>query len=279
MPITKAMNKENKAIELIREYEPVEGYYLAFSGGKDSIVCYNLLLKAGVKFDAHYNSTTIDPPELLRFIKRYYPDVEWHYPTYKGKPTNFYNLVKAKGLPSRNGAWCCEALKEGSGYGRIMIEGVRAAESYKRSLRKKLEYFLKPYWYKKLKGQKIDIDTLENLKNTGRAKQVINIIFDWSDNDVWRYIRDNDLPYCNLYDQGWDRIGCIGCCKVGTRKKQREIELYPIYKANILKAIKYLMSKGKFKRFESAEDVFSWWVSNKSIGKYFGEKQQIRIKL
>jgi len=57
---------------ILREYEPTEGYYLAFSGGKDSIVCYDLLLKSGCKFDAHYSVTTIDPPELMRYMKEHY---------------------------------------------------------------------------------------------------------------------------------------------------------------------------------------------------------------
>jgi 3'-phosphoadenosine 5'-phosphosulfate sulfotransferase (PAPS reductase)/FAD synthetase len=63
------------AINRLKAFEPEEGYYLAFSGGKDSQCIYHLAKEAGVKFDAHYNLTTVDPPELVYFIRENYPDV------------------------------------------------------------------------------------------------------------------------------------------------------------------------------------------------------------
>ena len=71
------------AIQRLKTFEPSEGYYLAFSGGKDSVVIKALADMAGVKYDAHYNVTSVDPPELVRFIKEKYPDVMWEYPRYK----------------------------------------------------------------------------------------------------------------------------------------------------------------------------------------------------
>jgi len=56
------------AIERIKSFEPPEGYYVAFSGGKDSIVVLDLVKRAGVKYDAYYHVTGIDPPELVHFI-------------------------------------------------------------------------------------------------------------------------------------------------------------------------------------------------------------------
>ena len=58
-------NKHDKvqtAIERLRAFEPEDGYYLAFSGGKDSQCIYHLAEMAGVKFDAHYRITSVDPP-------------------------------------------------------------------------------------------------------------------------------------------------------------------------------------------------------------------------
>jgi phosphoadenosine phosphosulfate reductase len=68
------------AIERLKIFCPPEGYYLAFSGGKDSIVIKKLADMAGVKYDAHYNVTTIDPPDLVRFIRKYHQDVIFNYP-------------------------------------------------------------------------------------------------------------------------------------------------------------------------------------------------------
>lgn len=63
------IDKVQTAIDRLRAFEPEEGYYLAFSGGKDSVVIKAIADMAGVKYDAHYNATTVDPPELVRFIK------------------------------------------------------------------------------------------------------------------------------------------------------------------------------------------------------------------
>ena len=68
------INRVEVAVMRLQEFEPPEGYYLAFSGGKDSIVIYDLAVRAGVKFDAHYSLTTVDPPELVHFIKAEFPD-------------------------------------------------------------------------------------------------------------------------------------------------------------------------------------------------------------
>ena len=62
-------DKVQIAIDRLRTFEPPDGYYLAFSGGKDSCVIKALADMAGVHYDAHYSLTTVDPPELVRFIR------------------------------------------------------------------------------------------------------------------------------------------------------------------------------------------------------------------
>jgi len=101
------VDKVALAVERLREFEPREGYYVAFSGGKDSCVLLDLVEQAGVKYDAHYNSTTVAPPELVRFIREHHPDVERHQP----QETMWQLIVKNGMPPLRNMRYCCRELK------------------------------------------------------------------------------------------------------------------------------------------------------------------------
>ena len=117
---------EAKAIEM----HP-EGYYLCFSGGKDSQVIYELAKQAKVKFQAYYNVTTVDPPELVYFIRKMYPAVIINQPD-----TTMWELISQKHYPpTRRMRYCCSELKERGGKGRFVVTGVRWAESRKRRKR------------------------------------------------------------------------------------------------------------------------------------------------
>lgn len=41
----------------------------------------------------------------------------------------------------------------------------------------------------------------------------VNPIADWSHEDVWAYIRKNDVPYNDLHDNGYPSIGCAPCTR------------------------------------------------------------------
>lgn len=129
--------KVSESIKYIQKYEPVMGYWLAFSGGKDSIVCRKLCDLAGVKYVAGYTRTGIDPPELVSFIKRNYPDTIWHKPK-----ESFYHLVVKKCPPLIMARWCCDFIKERPGLKekrKYPVVGVRAEESQKRALKPRLD--------------------------------------------------------------------------------------------------------------------------------------------
>jgi phosphoadenosine phosphosulfate reductase len=128
------VDKVQIAIDRLKAFEPADGYWLAFSGGKDSVVIKRLAQMAGVKFEAHYSVTSVDPPELVRFIKDVHPDVSFDIPQDKnGKPITMWNLIPKKGMPpTRIARYCCKDLKESSGRGRVTLTGVRWAESNNR---------------------------------------------------------------------------------------------------------------------------------------------------
>ena len=229
-------DKVKIAIEQLKDLEPEEGYYLAFSGGKDSCVIKALADMADVKYDAHYSMTTIDPPEVVRFIKHQHPDVKMEKP----KRGFFAQLVKT-GYPTRQARWCCTLLKEKGGENRFVITGVRAAESSKRAGRKKIEFCYK-----------------------SSGKRYLNIIIDWTDGDVWDFIKDQHIPYCSLYDEGFKRIGCVLCPL--NRDRNKHITRFPkmvnAWKAAFRNRYKYCQERGlnSAKRFRNAEDMFNFWL-------------------
>ena len=129
--ITLLRKSERMALEL----DPENGFYLAFSGGKDSQALYHIAKLAGVKFKAHMNLTSIDPPEVIRFVKRNYPDVE----LIKPKMSIYYMALKKHLLPTRTIRWCCAEFKETSGAGKVTLIGIRKQESTRRSKREEIE--------------------------------------------------------------------------------------------------------------------------------------------
>ena len=44
---------------------------------------------------------------------------------------------------------------------------------------------------------------------------------DWTDNDVWSYIRERGLPYNELHDRGYASIGCTHCTHPGEGREGR----------------------------------------------------------
>ena len=240
--------KVSQAIAIIREYEPAalvlspDGYYVAFSGGKDSIVMLDLFRRAGVKHMAYYNNTTIDPPELVRFIRTKYPEVVWNNPD-----CGLIQMIahKSAGLPTNKIRWCCEIYKEQGGNGLLNAIGVRGPESPRR----------KGLWR-----------VINN--HTKTHKPIICPIVYWTDDDVWTYIKTQGLDYCELYDQGFKRLGCVGC-PMGNQKK--DFERWPRYeKAWRAGAKKFYdrvhgtpTKKGGVRwidKFETFEEYWNWWI-------------------
>ena len=237
--------KEQVAIERIRQYAPADGspLYVAFSGGKDSIVVLDLVRRSGIPYDAHYSVTGIDPPELVTFIKRNYPTVKFEMPI-----MSMWRGIEKKGLPTRMVRWCCEMLKERGGEGRVCIMGIRAEESFRR----------KRTW---------KITQTRQVHKKGTApKTVICPILDWTLLDVWDYIDSHNLTYCSLYDTYANRLGCVGCPMSNSKY---EFTHYPkIGEAWHRAAIRYWENNQHKKlpqMFPSGEAYWQWWINGVSI--------------
>ena len=249
-------DKVAEAIQRLKSFEPEDGYYVAFGGGKDSIVVLDLVKRSGVKYDAHYTITSVDPPELIRYIRKHHPDVAMDFPRDKnGKVVTMWNLIPKHTIPpTRQARYCCAEIKEVNGKGRVTVTGVRWDESVRRkklhgvanvntSSKKIIEDALATNPSAKLNdrgGLIMNDDNDESrriVENCYRTRKVmVNPIVDWTDEEVWEYIHHQNLPYCELYDQGYTRIGCIGCPLAGAEKMKRDFERYPKYRDNYIRA-------------------------------------------
>jgi phosphoadenosine phosphosulfate reductase len=236
-------SKVDRAIRRLQDNAPEgEPYYGATSGGKDSVCIMRLAEMAGVDVEWYYNVTTVDPPELVRFIRHHHPHVKFNRP----KMTMWQLIVKKRMPPTRVVRYCCEYLKEHGGDGRTVITGVRRSESSKRSNRQAVECFSR--------------------KGFDVRKIVINPIIDWTTNDVWGFIRQEKIPYCSLYDEGFVRLGCVGCPMGNTKQQQEQFQRWPHFKKLYIRAFgKMLENRLKddiVTEWTSAQGVFDWWLAN-----------------
>ena len=259
--------KIEQSIALIREYEPMalelspDGYYEAFSGGKDSIAMDKLFEMAGVKYARWYNNVTIDPPELVQYIKKQYPQTRWNNP----KMHLCTKLAeKSCGPPTRRARWCCEIYKEQGGNGLFRAIGVRAEESARR----------KGLW------QPITMHRSDGLP-------IMSPILYWTDHDVWTFIRQNEMPYCSLYDEGFKRLGCVGCPMGGPTGMARDFARWPKYEKLWRRGFEAYWSRWKgvprrdgepgwIEHFPSVDALWNWWISGKA---YEGEKADCQLWL
>lgn len=276
------VDKVQIAINRYKAFEPPEGYYLAFSGGKDSVCIKALADMAGVKYDAHYSVTSVDPPELVAFIRDKYPDVSRDIPHDKdGKPITMWNLIPKKKMPpTRLARYCCSVLKESAGKGRITVTGVRWAESARRKENQGVVLF---------KDSAKDFENNSNFQSTAKGgvvlnddndenrrtvehcyrtrKTLLNPIVDWTDEDVWEFIKTYNIPYCELYDKGYTRLGCIGCPMNTTTAA--ELERYPKYKRQYIKAFDKMLKEFENppENWTDGEAVMDWWLGKKPKSK------------
>ena len=104
---------------------------------------------------------------------------------------------------------------------------------------------------------------VEHCIRTGKA--LVNPIIDWEEEDVWEFLNSNGIEHCCLYDQGYKRLGCIGC-PMNTAAAAADLEKYPAYKQLYLKAFDRMIQKRKEKglgvlgKWETPEKVMKWWL-------------------
>lgn len=288
--------KEKIAIERLKAFEPNDGYYLAYSGGKDSDCIKILAYLANVKFEAIHNLTTVDAPETVYYIKNQ-SDVRIDLP----KLSMWQLIVKKLIPPTKVMRYCCSELKERGGKGKVVVTGVRWAESAKRTESAGLVKIIgKPkttqkaanenqldYRISKMGGLILNDDNDENRRFVEHCyrtrKTLINPIVDWSDNDVWEFLKHYGCDSNPLYQCGFKRIGCIGC-PMANKHRYFEFERYPRYKNLYIKTfdrmVKARAERGLTNRvgWQTGNDVFKWWMGEDPLQLTFEDLAEMELE-
>lgn len=214
------------------------------------------------------NLTSVDPPEVIRFVKKNYPDVELIKPR-----MSIYEMAKKKGcLPTRLVRWCCEEFKEMSGAGKVTLIGIRKSESTNRKKRNEIET-----GDRKFSGTFDQWSEHQEKMVTcvgGKDKILVSPILYWNEKDVWDYLKRMHIPYCELYDKGYKRIGCIMCPMSNYKQNVREMKDFPHVGKNWRKTIEWLIeNKWKDKPLLQDPDMaFKWWISKKSFKEFYADE-------
>jgi phosphoadenosine phosphosulfate reductase len=206
-----------------------------------------------------------------------------HYSKDKdGNPITMWNLIPKKKMPpTRLQRYCCAVLKETGTPNRICALGVRGEESSNRkgrdlfAIRKSSKgdfqyYSLEHSQEVHKEAMEINdplwdctlIDTMRHHKDT-----IVNPIYEWTDEDIWDFIRQENIKTNPLYEKGYHRVGCVGCPLATYKQKLKEFSDYPQYKKAYINAfdkmLKVNKAEGKYDatgKWKDAESVFNWWI-------------------
>lgn len=172
---------------------PVETIACTFTGGKDSLVALHMLKTVAggsVPGKVLRLDTSVKFPEILAFIAEL--EMRWELDIVVARNDAVLNSPDFK--ITQDAAACCKALKVDAlnqaivahGF-QALITGVRADEQ----------------------EQRRDEQHVSPRSDPPHVRY--NPVLDFTEADIWAYIKQHELPYCTLYDQGYRSIGCMPC--------------------------------------------------------------------
>lgn len=195
-----------------------------YSGGKDSQACLIWAVKQyGVQnCEAVFCDTGWENPVTYEHIKTTTEQLGVKLVTVKSKKYDgLVDLaVKRKRFPSTKARFCTTELKSMPTIDYVLeqtdhvivIEGIRAQESFSRARMEAQCTYFKYYFQPGANGKTHTYRKKDIIKwcKTYNADK-IRPIFDWSAQQTIDYIRDNEMQPNPLYFMGFQRVGCFPC--------------------------------------------------------------------
>ena len=211
---------EKKAIRTLKDNCPPIESVVMFSGGKDSLVVMDLARRAGIK-NSVYIKSPLEFKQTIKYVESF-PNVE-----IIGFNKNFFDLCRKLCIPSRRMKWCCTVYK------------LTPIAIYNR--KNKIKYNIRGVRREESSNRK-DYDEIGDKQFPWTT---INPILDWTDKDIWRYIKKYNLPTNPLY-QLVNRVGCW-CCPFNSKKDWGAARD---------------MMPNEFKQFKKLITEFSWNIDD-----------------
>ena len=275
-----------------------EKLVLTYSGGKDSDVMLHLAVDVLEEkdFEVINSHTGVDAPQTVKHIKKVFEELESkgiqttiHIPRDEnGKQISMRSLIiQNKYPPTRTARYCCKVLKETSVPNRLCALGVRGAESTNRRGRDIFATrgfvgggvktgggkFFSLDHAEEVHRESLEINDpawdctlIKTMKEHGDI--IVNPIYEWTDNDIWDYIRSRNVTINPLYypPYNYKRVGCVLCPMAGYYEKKRQIRDFPGFKRMYIAAFDEMLRVRKEsglenkQAWENGEEVFNWWI-------------------
>jgi len=171
----------------------------ASSLAAEDMVLTDLILKAGLPIGIFSLETGRLHKETLGMVERVQERYGYEIALYRPVQADIDAYVEKKGLNAFYDSVdlrkeCCQ-IRKVEPLGRALsgkkswVTGQRRAQSATRSDLSVQEY------------------------DGSHSMEKFNPLADWSEQEVWDYIRANDVPYNPLHDQGYPSIGCEPCTR------------------------------------------------------------------
>ncbi len=197
--------KISLGIEIIKEAEDRYGdkIGIAFTGGKDSTVLLDLIRRSKngkIPFKVITIDTSAEFPEIKEFMEKL--KSAWNFEIVKYSNNE---ALRQKYPIAKDKTDCCNTLKtiplkESIKYLHLkaMFTGIRRDENEARANESFFSKRKDPHHFR------------------------VHPLLHFTEKDIWDYIKFNNLPYCNLYEQGYRSLDCAPCTHITAEKDAAE---------------------------------------------------------
>jgi phosphoadenosine phosphosulfate reductase len=187
------------ALGLLREAAALAPAAFSSSFGAEDMVVLDLIRRDGIAIDVFTLDTGRLPEETYALMQRVEQVYGRCFETLYPDTAAVQALVRERGINGfyesiDNRKACCavrkvEPLKRALNGRRAWVTGLRAQQSASRA------------------------DLTARARDEAFGIEKFNPLHDWTEQQVWEYIRSRDVPYNALHDRHYPSIGCAPCTR------------------------------------------------------------------